>query len=52
MPMFVLERILRGLSEDSEQKIIKLMSRYEELMNKIKEFRVNKTLCDYHEVNK
>lgn len=50
--MFVLERILRGLSEEPKGKL-KLNSHYGELLNKVKELRINNSnITEYHEVKK
>lgn len=52
--MFVLERILRGLIEETETEgKLKLNSHYDEFLNKVKELRVNnKKIIEYHEVKK
>ena len=48
--MFVLERILRGLSEETERKLI-VNSLYDELLNKVKDLRIrNYKIKEYHEV--
>lgn len=48
--MFVLEKILRGLSEETEGKS-KLNSFYDELLNKVKDLRIsNYKINEYHEV--
>lgn len=48
--MFVLERILRGLSAGADGKL-NINSLYEELLNKVKDLRVkNYKSNEYHEV--
>lgn len=50
--MFVLERILRGLSEETDGKLT-LNSHYNELLIKVKDLRINNNkITEYHEVNK
>lgn len=50
--MFVLEKILRGLSDEMGSKLNK-NSLYEELLKKLKDLRLkNNSFNEYHEVNK